>query len=96
MNDLSYDAILLYNKLKSGKVIKRTMLCKTIGTTDRHMREVLAELKRHYPICNTENGSGYFIATTMDEARRQLKKENKRAREIIFNTMGLKKFLKLR
>lgn len=84
--------------LKTGtenRPVKRKDICKTLGITDTVMRECIKQLRPQYPICNKQDGKGYFIAKTKAQAQRQYKQEKSRALNILKGLKTLKKLMKV-
>jgi hypothetical protein len=72
----------MINHIPKGKenAIKRSDLVVKSGIPDRHMREKIVELQKEgYPIVNTQDGCGYFLANNMDDFKRYMRQERKRA-----------------
>ena len=72
--------------------ITRKKLCSLTGLSDRDMRHQIEKLKVDYPICNYQDGKGYFIAETPEEAERMLKQEGARIKAISNSCRGLRKY----
>lgn len=71
--------------------IKREDLCKALQTNDGILRATLKKLRVDYPICNYQDGRGYFMATTRKQAQRQYLQEKARALNILRGLKGLNK-----
>lgn len=76
-----------------SNAISRTTLCSLCGLSDRLMRKEIAKLSREYPICNLQNGNGYFLASDVSTARIMLNQEIHRAKSIFWKIKGLRKFI---
>lgn len=73
--------------------IKQEVLEQTFDLTRRQVRKEIANLKQKHPICNFQNGKGYFMAKTKKQALRQYRQEKSRANKIYKGLEGLTKFL---
>lgn len=75
--------------------IKKENLLKLTNLSDRDLRNAIELAKKDYPICNLQNGKGYFIADDIDIAIKMLRQEMSRAISIIKSCSGLKSFIKI-
>ncbi len=79
--------------LGEQNAISRKELCRLVGTSDRRMRRIIAQLSRQYPICNLQNGKGYFLADNKEVANKMLRQEINRAKSIFLKIWGLRKYI---
>lgn len=84
---------IIYSLLRKNKYVSRKQLALKLKVADQQMRQYLELAKQLYPICNLQDGKGYFLAKTRGDAERQLHQETSRAKKILYNTKGLKVFL---
>lgn len=74
--------------------IRYSVLEQTFDLSRRDVRRIIANLKQKHPICNYQDGRGYFMGKTKAQAQRQLKQERSRANKIYEGLKGLTKLLK--
>lgn len=81
----------MISRATESRPIKRKDLCETLGLNDVQMREYIQQLRENYPICNYQDGRGYFMAKTKAQAQRQYRQEKSRALNILKGLKGLNK-----
>lgn len=88
----------LLKKLITKKAQTRRELLHKLGLAynscnDRQLREWLSQLKKELPIISLSSGRGYRLAKNAEDAKIQIRENNHRAKEILKNNLGLKKYL---
>lgn len=72
------------------RAISRSELRAVAQVSDRRMRKwIEIDRKNHYPICNDQDGGGYYLAETDEEKRRLWHSQMSRAQEILNSVMWL-------
>lgn len=72
--------------------ISRRELVRLTGLPDREVRELIAEARYMLPIISS--GKGYYRPVTVDEVKRWLAREKKRAISVFRSMRGAREFLK--
>ncbi|NLL91662.1 MAG: HTH domain-containing protein [Ruminococcaceae bacterium] len=83
--------------LKTGRenAIPRSELAKMAGVSDRMMRQSIEDLRNAgYPICNLQDGKGYFLADDPQDLKAQMAINKSRAMSILVQQKHLKRKLK--
>ena len=73
--------------------VSRQYLCSVTGLTDRKLREEIAKARETTCICNSSDGKGYYIPSTVHQAIRYQKQEMSRNKSIARSLRGTKKFI---
>ena len=63
------------------------------GLSERKVREEIEYARKETCICNFQNGKGYFIAESIEEAKRFKKQETNRLMSIWKALRGTRKFI---
>lgn len=75
--------------------MSREDLSRLLGLSDRRMRDHISFLRMNgIPICNTQDGSGYFIPATKEEVLAQMKQTRSRAMKELAQIRALKELLR--
>lgn len=85
------------HSLRVGKpnARKRMELWSMTGMSDREMRQAVADLRRiGYPICNDQDGEGYYLSAEPEQITSQIKQIDSRIKALAIAKRGLKKYLK--
>lgn len=88
------DVLINYLKANKGRPIKRSRLAKLLELTDGQMRMLLNKARKKAPICNLQDGRGYFIPKDKETMRRMIKQERHRANDIYRNVKVLEYYAK--
>lgn len=96
-NLMSHRAELLLNAFKQNRgYITKSQICEIIGSSDeRTARDVVAHLRKRYPIISTSDGRGYKLArkrSDLEEAEHALAEFSSRIEELEKNMKPLYKF----
>lgn len=94
MDVATENPVLPYIGWGKRNAVTRTQLCINTNLPDRSVRKLIRELRNSYPICNDQDGAGYYIADTPDEIRRFIRQEENRAMEILGGLSGLYRAVK--
>lgn len=92
-------SIIDYIPFGHENAISRRELAQLTGLNDRHMRECIMQERRHTPILNMQDGSGYFRPDMNDSGdvallRAYKKQEESRAKAIMWALKATRKALK--
>lgn len=79
--------------LKSNEYTTPYTLRIKLHCTEREARSELEVVKQYYPVCNFMDGKGFFLARNKSDAERQRKQEIGRAKKIMYNLRGLKRYI---
>lgn len=79
--------------LQAGSV-SRKELCRVVGVGDRTLRSMIADARRRVCICNSQDGAGYYLPSSVNQAKAFYAQERKRADSIIKSLRGTSKFIK--
>lgn len=85
------------NYIPYGKenAVGRYALAQITGLSDRGVRKEIQEARgRGVFIINDQNGSGYYLATSVQEIERQYRQDTARAMEILKRRKHMCRFLK--
>ena len=94
MDVATKNPVLPYIGWGKRNAVTRQQLCINTNLPDRSVRKLIRELRKAYPICNDQDGAGYYIADTPDEIRRFIRQEENRAMEILGGLSGLYRAVK--
>lgn len=81
--------VLPYIGIGKKNAVTRQYLKIATNLPDRSLRMHIRKLREVYPICNDQDGAGYYIADTQDEIKRFIRQEENRAMEILGGLSGL-------
>ena len=98
MKKLSTEEMEVLFYIPEGKknAISRGALAASAGYSDRHVREIIAQLQQKgYMICNMSGGEGYFVAADLDEIEAYYRQEQARAVSIFKRIKPMRQVLKL-
>lgn len=95
-NLLNINVCNVVNHLKVGRenAIKHDDLMRVTHMSDRLLRRALEVARLDHCIINNQDGRGYYLAETKEEAERYDKQEKARAKAIHRRRRGTRKFLK--
>ncbi len=77
-----------------GIKITRKQLRELLGLNDQAMRNCLRTIKAIVPICNFQDGEGYWLSDNVEEVMRMYKQEKHRLKELKKSVYALETFLK--
>lgn len=86
--------IIDYIPVGAQNAVSRHHLSNLTGMTDRDVREAIAKAREHYCICNMQDGKGYYIPESIEEATKYYKQEMSRYINIDRSLAGTRAFLK--
>ena len=92
--DYQKEILKMIKKGTENRPIKYSVLEQTFNLSKRDIRRAIMNLKQKYPICNFQDGKGYFMAKTKAQAQRQYRQEKSRANKIYRGLDGLMKLLR--
>lgn len=84
-------------KIPKGKekAVSRKTLAELTGYSDRNIRDSIAQLRDlGYPICNFQDGRGYFLSDDMQDIKHQYEQERKRALQILKQLKIMRRMIK--
>lgn len=95
-NRLNEGERLLWDLFSSNVGIKitRKELREHLGLDDQAMRNCLRTIKSVMPICNFQDGKGYWLSDNVEEVIRMYKQEKHRLKELKKSVDALETFLK--
>lgn len=74
--------------------VSRKTLCYITGQNDRTVRKMIAAARREHCICNSQDGAGYYIPETVQEAKEYLLQETHRLKSIGWSLKGARDFIR--
>ena len=83
-----------YIPVGAENAVTRKELCRVVGVGDRTMRSMIADARRRVCICNSQDGAGYYLPSSVKQAKAFYAQERKRADSIIKSLRGTSKFIK--
>lgn len=73
-----------------GNAVDRKILAELLGLKDRDLRRLIAAAREEgVPICNAQDGSGYYIAESIEDIDTQVKQFSSRRKKIDDQIGGL-------
>lgn len=80
--------------LRYGKT-DRKVLAQLLGVPDRKMRRLIEKARKEgLPVCNEQNGEGYYLADTREDIDRLIRSMYSRAMAILVQISALKRSLR--
>ena len=83
-----------YIPVGAENAVIRKELCRVVGVGDRTLRSMIADARRRVCICNSQDGAGYYLPSSVNQAKAFYAQERKRADSIIKSLRGTSKFIK--
>ena len=82
--------------LHKGKAnaVKHDVLVSLTGLKDRQLRLALEKARRDFCIINDQDGKGYYLPESKEDAKRYYKQEYNRAMSILKRLDGTKNYIK--
>lgn len=75
--------------------VTRKELCTCLFLSDRDCRELIERARRDgVPICNEQDGRGYYLAETTEEILRQYRSDHARAMSLLKRLTPMRRALK--
>lgn len=95
-NRLNNSEKILWNLFSDNVGIKmtRSQLSDILCLNDQAMRNCLRTIKSIMPICNFQDGKGYWLSYNVEEVMRMYKQENHRLKELKKSVYALETFLR--
>ena len=72
-----------YIPVGAENAVTRKELCRVVGVGDRTLRSMIADARRRVCICNSQDGAGYYLPSSVNQAKAFYAQERKRADSII-------------
>lgn len=73
--------------------VSRQFLCTVTGLNDRALREAISKARETTCICNSSDGKGYYIPSTVHQAIRYQNQELSRVKSILRSLKGTRQFI---
>ena len=68
-----------YIPVGAENAVTRKELCRVVGVGDRTLRSMIADARRRVCICNSQDGAGYYLPSSVNQAKAFYAQERKRA-----------------
>lgn len=95
---MSDEAVVLLKHIQHGRENARTRMQLNIitGWSDRHIRQVIEEVREYFPILNLSDGHGYFRprCNEVDLVKQYINQEKARVKSIQKSSTAAEKFIK--